>query len=127
MYSIKTLPRDAIKHLMADAKKEGILFPKLDTKFICILNDDSEVVGFSGMRLLKSKAIMKNVYIDYHHRKQGLASELILTRLTLLKGFGYKIIEANCTKMSLSIHLKHGAKIKETYKNGITKVIYENL
>ena len=61
------------------------------------------------------------------HRNKGLATELLMTRLMLLKGMGYKNIEANCTDMSLGLHLKQGAKIKEKFKNGITKVVYENL
>lgn len=126
MYSIKTLPSIAIKHLKGVAEKEGLLFPKKDAKFFCMLDND-EVIGFAGMNLFKNKAILKNVFILEEHRGKGLATELIKVRILLLKGIGIKIVEANCTKMSLNMHLKQGAKIVRTYKNGITKVSYENI
>ena len=40
---------------------------------------------------------------------------------------GLKYVEANATKMALKLHLNSGAKISKKYKNGVTKVYYENI
>ena len=44
-----------------------------------------------------------------------------------MKVMGLKYVEANATPMALKMHLNSGATIVNKYKNGITKVSYENI
>jgi hypothetical protein len=52
---------------------------------------------------------------------------MINFRKEILKNKGIKFVEANCTSMSKNSHIRCGGRIDKVYKNGITKIVYENL
>tara|TARA_R100000781_G_C4081542_1_gene127920 strand:- start:446 stop:817 length:372 start_codon:yes stop_codon:yes gene_type:complete len=123
MYNIKTLPVYAVDHLKESASKEGVKIYKSTTKLICML-DDNKVIGFANFKLYKNKAKMNGLYIEPQHRKKGLGTELTLTRLMILKGMGYKKIEANWDILSVGLHKNLGAKVINTKNGTSAKLIY---
>jgi len=125
-YSLKTIEIKDVGNLKKQAIADGLLFGKQIKRVVAVYYND-EVVAFGGFILKKSKAILKNVYVTPEHREKGLATEILKARLGILKIFGYKYAEANCTPMSVKLHLNQGAKIDKVFKNGITKVVYENI
>ena len=115
-----------IEHLKEQATKEGLLFPK-SNMLVTSVKANEDIIGFGCIALKKTKAILKCVYVSKEHRGNGLASTLLQIRLGAIKNLGIKYAEANCTKLSLNVHLRKGAAIIKQYKNGITKVAYENI
>ena len=123
---IQKINPEEILYLKKEAIKDGILFPKKNPIYYGIKIND-KVVAFGGIVLKKTRAIIKCDYVSNLYRNKGMASSILSTRLLILKELGVKYIEANCTKMALNIHLRKGARISKEYKNGITKVFYENI
>ena len=125
-YNIKNINIKEIDHLKEMAKKDGILFPKKNFVLLGAYLKDT-LVGFGGFVLKKDSAIIKCDYVIKEYRKQGVASQLHKIRLGVMKVMGLKYVEANATPMALKMHLNSGARIVNKYKNGITKVSYENI
>lgn len=125
MYSVRNITLKDIGSLKEVSEKEGLLFPKTPPKFIGVYLNN-ELIGFGGVSLKKTRAIIKCDYVVKEHRKKGVAQYMHTRRLEMLKKMGFKYVEANATQMALNLHLNSGAKIVKEYKNGITKVAYEN-
>lgn len=125
-YNIKKISIKDIEHLKDIATKDGILFPKKNLILLGAYLED-KLVGFGGFVLKKNSAIIKCDYVIKEYRKQGVATQLHKIRLGVLKVMELKYVEANATPMALKMHLNSGARIVEKYKNGVTKVCYENI
>ena len=125
MYNIRNITLKDIGGLKEVSEKEGLLFPKVSPKFIGVYLNN-ELIGFGGVSLKKNRAIIKCDYVVNEHRKKCVAQYMHTRRLEMLKTMGFQYIEANATPMALRLHLNNGAKIVKEYKNGITKVAYEN-
>ncbi len=108
-----------------NAVKDGILFT--DKADYYGIYEDNILKGFSAIKYNGSKALLKCQYVLPEYRKKGLLMLMLKDNLEILKRSGIKIAEANCTKMSVNVHLKVGAKVVKVFKNGITQIRYENL
>jgi len=102
--------------------KEGLIFCT-STEYYGIVEND-KIVAFAGLLNYGKKSIIKNIYVIESERGKGHFKYLIAYFLVITKG---KILEANCTPMSLRHFLNLGFKQLKLYKNGITQVQYENL
>ena len=106
-----------------ECKQLGIIF-KPDIKYIAaILN--GEVVGVVGCKVYKNKYKFTNAFVRKDFRHKGIYRQLNAERRNYCSE--KKPIEANCTINSVSFHVKRGAKILKVFKNGITKIRYENI
>jgi hypothetical protein len=121
---IKWIDKKEIEPYINQAKKEKLFF-NTHTEYHGYYIDD-KLVAFCGIMYFRNKAVLKNDYVFPEYRSRGICTEMIDYRLKLLKEKGYKIIEANCTKDALSIHIKAGAKVVREYKI-CTLVRYENI
>lgn len=86
-----------------------------------------EVVGVCGYLVKGKTGYLKFEYVIPEFRNRGILSEMIDMRIARLKELGVEKIVVNCMPMSLSSHIKKGAKILEKYKYGGAKVVYENI
>lgn len=125
MYEIRNITLKDIGSLKEVSEKEGLLFPKKPPLFIGVYYKD-KLVGFGGVVLKKNSAIIKCDYVIKEFRKKGVATKMNKTRLEMLKLIGHSNVEANATELAVGFHVNCGAKIIKKYKNGITKVAYEN-
>lgn len=116
--------QDIPKEIYNQAIKDGIIFNDNVNLFFL---EKKSLIGFVGLIVKKTKAFFKCDYILPEFRNKGYYKILFLFRINLCKEMNIKVLEANCTKMSINYYLKNGFKIKKKYKNGITKVMYENL
>ena len=88
---------------------------------------DEVMVGFCGILFYQDSALLKCLYVLLEYRNQGIGSALVVFQLKEIGGKGIDRAIAHCTLNSLSIYQRYGAEIVQKYKNGITKVKYENL
>ena len=125
-YNIKKIDISEIEHLKLIAEKDGILFPK---KNLILLGAylEGKLVGFGGFVLKKNRATIKCDFVLKDYRGKGVATQLHKIRLGILKVLQCKEVDANATKMALKLHLNSGARIIKKFKNGVTKVAYENI
>jgi hypothetical protein len=108
------------------AKKEGLLFIN-DCDYYGLYSQN-DLIAFCAIRYVgKHKAIFKCEYVLKQYRGNNILLAMINYRKQILKDQGIKVIEANCTSMSKNSHIKCGGKVDKVYKNGITKIVYENL
>ena len=107
------------------AVKEGILFN--DKADYYAIYEGNKLKGFSAIKYTGSKAVLKCEYVLPEYRGKGLLILMLKDNLETLKRSGIKIAEANCTKMSVNVHIKAGAKVIKVFKNGITQIRYENI
>jgi GNAT superfamily N-acetyltransferase len=106
--------------------KNGLLFNDLADYFALFIEE--KIVGYCSIKQKNFKsAIFKTAFVFPEHRRKGYLRFMVNERLKIVKSFGIIKVEANCTKQSLNVHLSLGAKITKEYKNGITKIVYENL
>lgn len=124
---IKEITLEDLQPLKEAAIKDGILFPKKRLVFLGIKNDN-KLLGFGGLSFNKKtkRGVIKCDYIIPTERRKGYASKILDVKLEVFKQLGIKYIEAHCTKAAVNIHVRKGAIINKVYKNGVTKIIYEN-
>lgn len=113
---------DIPQAMIVDAIRDGILF----TQSIDYLGyfDGDVLIAFAGYKTLSRSAWLKCDYVMPNYRRKGIMTELTKRRLEILRGCN---IYANCTPASVGLHIRLGAGIVRTYKNGIVRVVYENL
>jgi len=119
---IKKITINDIEPFKNDALKDGLAFCKNTKYFGLFVND--EIVAFAGLLYLSNKIVIKNIWVLFQYRGKGYFKQLITYFLSVTKG---RNIEANCTVMSIRHFLTVGFKKIKVYKNGITKVQYENI
>jgi hypothetical protein len=83
---------------------------------------ENMIVGVVGFKLNKHTAYLGGAFVESNHRHKGIYKALCKARNDFLSG---KIVTANCTQNSLPLHLKNGAIVVRTYKNGITRIKYD--
>ena len=82
MYQYKKIHLKDLGELKALSEKEGLLYPKVSPYFIGVY-DQTKLIGFGGLVFKKSKAIIKCDYVRKEYRRQGIARNLIKTRLAV--------------------------------------------
>jgi hypothetical protein len=110
-----------IPYILA-AKHEGLLFdPDIDYYGAF---DGGELIGFCGIKYHRHAAVLKCDYVFPQHRRGGILKAMIDFRLMEIKRRAIKIVTANCTPLSLNVHLRVGATRIKSFGNGIVKVKY---
>ena len=122
---IKKIAFKDLLPIMDDMKKDGILLSEKATIFGYY--DNGILVAVTGVIFQGKKAYFKMSYTIPSMRKKGIFHALLAHKIKYAKNNGAKSAYANCTKQSLNAHLSFGGKIAKQYKNGITRVEYENL
>jgi len=121
---IQRIDIESIKDIKRAAIKENLVFcdkTELYGKFV-----DGKCVAIGGILRYRKKVILKNFYVIPSYRGNGYFKEMFDFLLDRIREKQIKIIEANCTAMSLREHLKRGFIVVKKYKS-ITKVRYENI
>lgn len=111
---IKEINLEDFSSHLKDAKKSGLVFCS-KTKYYGLFKE-SNMVGFTGILPYKNKWVFKNDFVLNDHRGKGYHKEMMNFRLNLAKQNGIKLVEATCTKMSLSNYIKFGFKITKEFK-----------
>lgn len=116
---------DIPKNLLIAGQEAGLLFTESTEMKLLLL--DGVPVGYCGI-CYKPRVMLKCEYVLPEHRRKGLLKYMIIQRLAEIKfKRGKRTAEANCTPLSLSVHIGCGAVEHKVFKNGITQVVYENL
>jgi len=114
---IKEICFSDIEKYVSDAKKEQLCFCLKTKYFGCFENNI--LIGFTGIILMKNKAIFKNHYVFPKFRRKGYFKEMFNFSIEYVLSKNIKKIEATCTSMSINHYLNNGFKIKKTYKRCI--------
>lgn len=121
---IKEINYSIIKNYIHVFKKEGLIFCK-NTKYYGYFQEN-RLIGITGILIYKNKCVFKNHYVFKEFRKTGVFKKLFQYSINIAKNNKIKVIEANCTDMSINHYLKNGFKIIKQYKN-CKMVINENI
>lgn len=78
---------------------------------------DGQLVAFTGVLWYSKKAVFKNHYVLPDYRHNGYFKELFRFSMIAVRERGIKLIEANCSTMSLPLYMKMGAKITKEFKD----------
>ena len=104
------------------------IIPNNNTTYIAIKDSSGSVEAVAGYIVKGKRFWFKGAYTPPEHRGKGNHTKLLVLRMNMaLYHYKCKILLANCTKDSLPNFLKHGFKVSNKFKNGITQVIYESL
>lgn len=127
MYDIvvKKIEWDIISKYQKDAEAEGILFSDNSTYYAFYLN--GRMFGFGAILYKGKDATSKSDWIFPPFRKKGLYGKAFELKKQLAFDNGIKYLHGHCTTMSIGTHKRLGAEIIKVYKNGITKIRYENI
>jgi len=113
---LKPCTPDDIAGLMPLAKKEGLYFSSSTQLYSAWV--DSVLVGFCGIVWYKRHCKFKSDFVLPVYRRKGYYSEMMKIKFDMAKNMDY--ITATCTKSSLPIWLKLGAKITKQYSDVTT-------
>lgn len=112
---IKTITKEHIEPFLAETEKLGLSYCNATTyygKFV-----DCNLVAFTGILWYSKKAVFKNHYVIPEYRHHGYFKELFRYSMIAVRERGIKLIEANCSSMSLPLYIRMGAKITKQYKD----------
>lgn len=121
---IKKIAITDIQGILPEMEKEGIIPSNKITLFAYYA--DNNILAVTGVKEGKN-AYFKMSYTKPEYRNRGIMTKLLGHVIEHCRNRGTKRGYANCTKKSLNIYLSFNGKISKTYKNGITKVVYEIL
>ena len=126
MLTFKEIGIEVLEPYKKDAQKEGLLFSS-GVNYYGLFDAQNNLVGFCGIKFSKVP-VFKNDYVLHQYRGNRYLIEMNKYRLEILKSKGFRTATANCTSMALNSHLHfNNCKVVTKFKNGITKVIYENI
>lgn len=108
-----------------DAEKCGLTFCPKTLLFGAFENE--KIVGFTGILFYSNKAVFKNHYVPVENRGNGIFRVMFDFSLSYVLNKNIKVVEANCTKMSVKQYLKRGFKIIKEYSSGFVKVRHNNI
>lgn len=126
-YNIEVIEidREDLKKYEHVSKKEGISFAKNSTYYGYYIN--GKMFGFGALLFAGQSCTFKTNYVFPPFRKKGLYGKAFVINKQIAFSKGIKYLYGNCTKMSIGTHIRLGAKVIEVFKNGITRVRYENI
>jgi hypothetical protein len=96
-------------------RKLGLSFSVLTHYYGCFR--DGKLVGVTGILWYQKKAVFKNHYVFPEFRNTGVFNSLFEHSVILVKEKRLKLVEANCSQMSLPLYLKMGATVKKQFKD----------
>ena len=133
MYDIvvKKIDWDIISKYQKDAEAEGILFSDNSIYYGFYLNGQGGqyriMFGFGALLYRGKDCTFKSHFVFPTFRKRGLYCKAFLLQKEIAFSKGVRYLYGNCTKMSVGTHKRLGAEVIKVYKNGITKLRYENI
>lgn len=81
------------------------------------------VIGCAGWRHGRHAVILGPSFVRTEYRRLGVFSALHDERVRRLSG----VAVASCTRYSLPLHLKHGARIVREYKSPLYRIRYDSI
>jgi hypothetical protein len=120
--TIRAITPEHISHWKKSAQEADLTFCK-QTHLYGVW-DEENLVGFFGILGYSNKNIVKNIYIPPGERGKGYFKAMMDWCMVYEP---HKRKEASCTPMSIREFIARGFVVGRKYKNGITKVYYENL
>lgn len=121
---IKEISIKDINEYYSEAKKSGLTFCKSATLYGLFVGN--KLVAFTGIIIMRNKAIFKNHFVPVQNRGNGFFKILLDFSIELVKSHGIKTIEATCTGMSINEYKKRGFCTIKQYKF-FTRVRNENI
>jgi len=112
---IKTITKIDIDPYLAETEKLGLSYCGA-TQYYGRYHE-GKLVAFTGVLWYSKKAVFKNHYVLPDYRHHGYFKELFRYSMIAVRERGIKIVEANCSAMSLPLYIKMGAKITKQYKD----------
>jgi len=125
MIECKEILWDSIKHYQKPAEKDGILFSSNSDYYGFYI--DGEFFGFGAVLYKGQDATSKSDWIFPEYRRKGLYLKVYPMKKQMAFDRGIRYLHGHCTEMSIGAHVQMGADVIKVYKNGITKIRYENL
>ena len=109
---------DIPPEIVSEGKKQGLIFRDSDNALYFGGFLEGKLVTLSCLVIYKSKsATIKANFTIEEYRKKGYFSELNQHVLAYARDHGVEVINLNCLKDSVAIHVKHGARVWKTTKN----------
>lgn len=112
---IKTITKIDIDPYLAETEKLGLSYCGA-TQYYGRYHE-GKLVAFTGVLWYSKKAVFKNHYVLPDYRHHGYFKELFRYSMIAVRERGIKLVEANCSAMSLPLYIKMGAKITKQYKD----------
>lgn len=112
---IKTITKIDIEPYLAETEKLGLSFCNATEYYGRY--DGGKLVAFTGILWYAKKAVFKNHYVLPDYRRHGYFKDLFRYSMIAVRERGIKVVEANCSAMSLPLYIKMGAKITKQYKD----------
>jgi predicted GNAT family acetyltransferase len=104
--------------IVSEGKKKGLIFRDSDNALYFGGFLDGKLVTLSCLVIYKNKnATIKANFTLEEHREKGYFSELNRHVLNYARDRGVEVINLNCLKDSVDIHVKQGARVWKTTKN----------
>lgn len=112
---IKTITKADIDPYLAETEKLGLSYCGATQYYGRYA--DGKLVAFTGILWYAKKAVFKNHYVLPDYRHHGYFKELFRYSMIAVRERGIKLVEANCSQMSLPLYIRMGAKITKQYKD----------
>ena len=112
---IRTITKIDIEPYLAETEKLGLSYCAATQYYGRY--DEGKLVAFTGILWYSKKAVFKNHYVLPDYRHHGYFKELFRYSMIAVRERGIKLIEANCSTMSLPLYIRMGAKITKQYKD----------
>ena len=112
---IKTITKTDIQPYLAETERIGLSYCAATQYYGRY--DEGKLVAFTGVLWYSKKAVFKNHYVLPDYRHHGYFKELFRYSMIAVRERGIKVVEANCSQMSLPLYIKMGAKITKQYKD----------
>lgn len=112
---IKTITKIDIDPYLAETEKLGLSYCGA-TQYYGRYHE-GKLVAFTGVLWYSKKAVFKNHYVLPDYRHHGYFKELFRYSMIAVRERGIKLVEANCSAMSLPLYIKMGAKVTKQYKD----------
>ena len=122
---VKEIDRDKLTKYEQVSKKEGISFAKNSVYYGFYINN--KLFGFGALLYKGQDCTFKTHYVFPPFRNKGLYGKAFVLQKQIAFDNGIKYLYGNCTKMSIGTHIRLGAEVIEVFKNGVTRVRYENI
>ena len=123
--TVKKITFDDIQKYEKVAKKEGISFANKSVYYGFYIKD--KMFGFGALLYAGKDCTFKSHFVFPPFRNKGLYGKAFEIKKQIAFDTGIRYLYGNCTKMSVGTHIRLGAEVIEVFKNGVTRLRYENI
>lgn len=123
--SVKEIAWEIVAKYELAAKNEGLSFAKNSVYHGFYYNDI--LFGIGALLYRGKDCTFKSHFVFPPFRKRGLYGKAFLLQKEIAFSKGVRYLYGNCTKMSVGTHIRLGAKVVEEFRNGVTRLRYENI